>query len=333
MKTSFALGLIILISFTESSFAKDIPYGSEILRDLSLLWLLFFSLGIPSVALSLAYYFRTNHRIWESRDKRYPDPSLHQADGSWVRRVSERAPPLRPQDVLPSQTPSVSTPMELSAPAWRCATILASCAGISAVLSYFAWHYTLGTSILTLSAIPLLPGICFGLVMSLGIRLWVSRRAFKLIAMLLSTVIAWFSAVETQQHVNSLIGQMLREIAPPPPDTYFYTVNYMLAVSGVFGGFVGSAMLAFALAPLCKQFRNFDNWALIVMLGTALGILLELAPYDQKLPVHIGSLLPLFLSWQMTIAAVVGYGIAPRTKEPSEVAQTTKRPAQDYARL
>jgi hypothetical protein len=88
----------------------------------------------------------------------------------------------------------------------------------------------------------------------------------------------------------------------------------MYAVCGVLGGFVGSATLASALALICKEFRAFENWARIVMPGTALGFLLELALKDETLPIHIGSLLPLFLAWQMTIAAVVGYCIAPRMK-------------------
>jgi hypothetical protein len=50
----------------------------------------------------------------------------------------------------------------------------------------------------------------------------------------------------------------------------------------------------------------------IVMSGTALGFLLELSAKDDKLMLHIGSLLPLFLAWQMSVAAAIGYCIVPR---------------------
>jgi H+/Cl- antiporter ClcA len=130
--------------------------------------------------------------------------------------------------------------------------------------------------------------------------------------MLLSTVIAWFAAAKTSEYVYVLILQMLQEIAPP--NTYLATINYMYAVCGVLGGFVGSATLALAVALICKEFRTFENWARIVMPGTALGILLELAPNDGKLPIHIGSLLPLFLAWQVTVAAVVGFCIYPKNE-------------------
>jgi hypothetical protein len=103
---------------------------------------------------------------------------------------------------------------------------------------------------------------------------------------------------------------MLDEIAAP--GTIFPTINFTFAVCGVLGGLVGSATLTFALSLVCKEFGAFENWARIVMPGTALGVLLELLAKDDKLPVHIGSMLPLFLAWQVTVAAVIGYCIVPR---------------------
>jgi len=103
----------------------------------------------------------------------------------------------------------------------------------------------------------------------------------------------------------------LDEIAAP--GKIFPTINFTLAVCGVLGGLVGSATLTFALSLVCKEFGRFENWARIVMPGTALGVLLELVAKDDKLPVHIGSMLPLFLGWQMTVAAIIGYCIVPRS--------------------
>ncbi len=104
---------------------------------------------------------------------------------------------------------------------------------------------------------------------------------------------------------------MLVEIAPG--GTTFPTINFMLAVSGVLGGLVGSTTLTFGLSLVCKEFDAFENWARVVMPGTVLGVLLELLAKDDKLPVHIGSTFPLFLAWQVTVAAVIGYCIIPRT--------------------
>jgi hypothetical protein len=49
------------------------------------------------------------------------------------------------------------------------------------------------------------------------------------------------------------------------------------------------------------------------MPGTVLGILLELSAKDDKFALHLGTLLPLFLGWQMTVAAIIGYCIVPRS--------------------
>jgi hypothetical protein len=191
------------------------------------------------------------------------------------------------------------------------AIILAALAIVSAILSSnFTWFPFF---------FPLLPGIFFGTVLSLAIWLWVSRHPFKLGYMLLATAVAWVGAKITAEHVFGSIQQMLVEIAPG--GTIFPTINFMLAVSGVLGGLVNSTILTFGLSLVCKEFGAFENWARVVMPGTALGVLLELLAKDDKLPVHIGSALPLFLAWQVTVAAVIGYCIVPRTGDCKPVPQ------------
>ena len=161
------------------------------------------------------------------------------------------------------------------------------------------------------------------MVLGLAIWFWVSRSALKMLTVLLFTVIAWVAAQFTAEHAFGAIQQMLEEIAAPgklpmiiPP-----MINFMGAVSGVLGGLVGSTTLTFVLSVVCKEFGAFENWARIVMPGTALGVLLELYAKDDKLPVHIGSILPLFLAWQVTVAAVIGYCIVPRTGDCKPVSQ------------
>ena len=185
------------------------------------------------------------------------------------------------------------------------ALILALFATVSAILSNFAWFPLV---------FPLLPGIFFGTVLSLAIWLWVSRHPFKLGYILLATAVAWVGAKITAEH-----QQMLVEIAPG--GTTLPTINFMFAVSEVLGGLVGSATLTFGLSLICKEFGAFENWARVVMPGTALGVLLELLAKDDKLPVHIGTTFPLFLAWQVTVAAVIGYCIVPRTGDCKPVPQ------------
>src|SRR5260221_4129714 len=198
------------------------------------------------------------------------------------------------------------------------AIILAALAIVSGVLSDFAWgHQMLWAPPLVFLNAPLLPGIFFGTVLSLAIWLWVSRHPFKIGYILLATVVAWVGAKITAEYVFESIHQMLVEIAPR--GTTIPTINFMFAVSGVLGGLVGSTTLTFALSLVCKEFGAFENWARVVMPGTALGVLLELGEKNDKLAVHIGSLLPLFLAWQVTVAAVIGYCIIPRTGDRKPV--------------
>src|SRR5262249_39826782 len=201
------------------------------------------------------------------------------------------------------------------------AIILAALAIVSAVLSNFALHDgILWTPRLTVRGIPLLPGLFFGTVLALGIRLWVSRRIFAIAAILLSTVLAWFAAWITAEYAFFSIQKMLDEIAAAPGKVV-PTINFVFAVCGVLGGLVGSTTLTFAFSLVCKEFGAFENWARVVMPGTALGVLLELLAKDDKLPVHVGSILPLFLAWQVTVAAIIGYCIVPRTGDCKPVPQ------------
>jgi hypothetical protein len=184
------------------------------------------------------------------------------------------------------------------------ALILALFATVSAILSNFA-----GSKVY-LNTQPL-PGIYFGMVLGLAIWFWVSRSAWKILTILLSTVIAWVAARITAEHAFGAIQQMLKEIAAP--NNTFPTINFMFAVCGVLGGLVGSTILTFGLSLVCKEFGAFENWARVVMPGTVLGILLELAEKDDKFALHLGTLLPLFLGWQMTVAAIIGYCLVPRS--------------------
>jgi hypothetical protein len=154
------------------------------------------------------------------------------------------------------------------------AIILAALAIVSAILSNFAWYGgTLWTPRLAVWDIPLLPGVFFGTVLALAIWLWVPRRIFAIAVILLSTVLAWLAAAITAQYAFASIQKMLDEIAAPGK---IPTINFTLAVCGVLGGLVGSTTLTFALSLVCKEFGAFENWARIVMPGTALGVLLEL---------------------------------------------------------
>ena len=111
------------------------------------------------------------------------------------------------------------------------ALILALFATVSAILSnYFALnHHKLWAVPLVFLKTPLLPGIFFGIVLGLAIWVWVSQSAWKILTVLLSTVIAWIAGSFTTQYALDAIAQMLKEIAAPDTSP---TINFMCAVSG-----------------------------------------------------------------------------------------------------
>jgi len=167
---------------------------------------------------------------------------------------------------------------------------------------------------------PVLPGIYFGIVICCGVYLWATRNPFELFVVLACILLAWISAFRTTELIHQTIMNALTEAAdkpgfsPPLP-------HYALALCGIAGGLVGSLITAFGVSIACKKFRTFENWARTITVGTVAGVLLELLGEPASLaktalPIHIGSLLPLFLVWQMAVAASIGYGIVPQLEYP-----------------
>ena len=68
----------------------------------------------------------------------------------------------------------------------------------------------LGSAVGIFKKTPLLPGIYFGMVLGLAIWFWVSRSAWKIVTVLLSTVIAWVAAKFTAEYAFDAIQQMFR---------------------------------------------------------------------------------------------------------------------------
>lgn len=189
------------------------------------------------------------------------------------------------------------------------AIVLACLAGISAVASDLYYD----PAELRLLGVPLLPGLCFAAVIATGFLAWHSRSLVATAVLMIALTFAWMAAVKSAIAVHEHVMELLRESAkggsPPTPD-------FLFALSGVVGGLVGSSMTAVSLAALAREFRVFANWGRIVTVGTVAGTFLECASGGSgaSLPIHIDSLLPLFLVWQTSVAASIGYGIVPRLK-------------------
>lgn len=171
---------------------------------------------------------------------------------------------------------------------------------------------------------PLPPAFWFGLVLCAGVALWSSRSPLILAAVLLAAFLAWVAAVETTLHIQDRIESQIVSLRAPTALTLSNlsspVINYVWGLCGMVGGMVGSAIVVCAIAAFLKDFRTSNSWAPIVLFGTIAGCFLEFAevPTPTGLFVHIGSLLPVLLMWQVGVAALIADGLArtPKDTEP-----------------
>jgi hypothetical protein len=211
---------------------------------------------------------------------------------------------------------SFSTKVAAISPIRR-ALVLALLAVLSAFLStYASWE----SGFLLINRTPILPGIYFGLVLIFGVFCWTSRRKSELFTVLVITTVAWILAHQTAHHAYELIDSELvriqKQTAPDSTSTVpGFEVKYVVALCGALGGLVGSFVTGAGIAFVSKEFYARGNWARTTLIGMVTGTLLEFAANPVG-SIHIGSLLPLFLVWQFSVAASIGYGL--RTRQDRE---------------
>jgi hypothetical protein len=199
------------------------------------------------------------------------------------------------------------------------AFVLGLVAVLSALLStYASWNW----KILLINGTPVQPGIYFGLVLSFGVFCWITRRMSDLFTVLAVTTVAWILAHQTAHQMFEFIdGELVRiqkQVAPDiaPIIPIAPQVPYVLAMCGAIGGLVGSFVTSAGISFVSKGFYGGGNAARTILIGTITGTLLESAldagTAPRSLPVHVGSSLPLFLVWQCSVAASIGYGLHAR---------------------
>jgi hypothetical protein len=201
----------------------------------------------------------------------------------------------------------------------RRALVLALLVVFSALLGTYA---SPNFGILLVNGTPILPGIYFGLVLSIGVFCWTTRRKSELFTVLVITTVAWILAFQTAFHIHELIhgelGRIQKQVALDGGSlvTGPLQVNYVFALCGAFGGLVGSFVTGAGISFVSKEFYARGNWARTILVGMVTGTFLEFlqSPVTSPtgLPIHVGSALPLLLVWQTSVAASIGYGLHAR---------------------
>jgi hypothetical protein len=202
---------------------------------------------------------------------------------------------------LPPAPPNPSSP--------RAAFVVAGLGAASGVLSYllFTEFYLFGGFAA--------PGLCFGIALIAAGRYLQIKSKFELGMLLVLSIVGWMLAKDAAESIYDLYphpsGTILDESQPIPVVWYY---PYRLAISGLFAGLVWSLFVAMAVSIADKTFRNFFDWAKIVLIGAAAGLILQFGtPGFLWPPVSGPGFFATMVVWQAAVAARIGYVVADRT--------------------
>jgi hypothetical protein len=174
------------------------------------------------------------------------------------------------------------------------AMILAALASVSATLGSFFEGLGFGVAP-DLGFHMVLTGVWFGLVVGFGVWRWVRRSWGAAAIAFVATWVGWELAVNLALQLEE---RGLKAIAVPPELTIY--------LSGFAAGAVGALSLWAGAAAFAPALRKISVSVGLVSAGALLGLLL---PFTN----NFDNALVLLLPWQLTIAALLGCSIGPKS--------------------
>ena len=190
----------------------------------------------------------------------------------------------------------------------RATIFLAALAVVSALLSNYApwdpWEiFGLGPA---RERVPLLPGIYFGLVLCIGLFLWETKDAIKLVAAFIAVIIAWICAWKIAVEIYTVPERF--HLDPAVFGSTSGDIPYLYAIAGFIAGLAGSLITVAGISFASRDSRTYGTWIRTILIGAVAGLLLQFqSTFD--------SILLLLLVWQPTIAASIAYGLVkPKSK-------------------
>jgi hypothetical protein len=167
---------------------------------------------------------------------------------------------------------------------------------------------------------PVLPGLYFGSVLAIGAYAWKKTDLFGAGIILLGTTLAWVAAYEFAFHFvtyeDSSLRALCKNITTPlldelknyrdlvqNPVSLPSCTSKKLGISvnllaGIIAGFIGGLITLLAMAFVVPGFRTINNWTRTLLVASLAGALLA----------NNISALPLFIVWQVAVAASIAYG-------------------------
>lgn len=140
---------------------------------------------------------------------------------------------------------------------------------------------------------PLLPGVYFGLVVAIGVRLAATVPPVRLLAVVAVTLAAWLAAVQVAEMIYfSLTNVVEAQKAAAEPGALY--------LGGCAAGAVGAAMTLAGAAIGVPRLLSAKPVLATVLVGAAAGLLLRPAISGSDEP------LLLYVPWQVLVATTIG---------------------------
>lgn len=155
---------------------------------------------------------------------------------------------------------------------------------------------------------PLHAGIAFGAMLAAGLWKFGDRLPLQCLYAFVAIVFAWLAATNT---AISIVGEFGKgnplEHAELSQDNW-EVLSWTLA--GLISGVVGASLTLFGAADAAKRLHRTGAWVMVVTVGALAGLLLYPSVTYQQL-------VWLFVVWQASVAAAIGYWLAAPIRQPS----------------
>ena len=182
------------------------------------------------------------------------------------------------------------------------ALVLATLAVMSGSLGTYAQGPGFGEAP-HLGAYMMLTGVWFGLVVALGVWLWGNRSARAAATALVATWVGWESAVNLAMQIDQHLHNVI-----------ITSGAITLCVSGMCAGALGAFATWAGVALVTPMLRQTWLALDIASAGALLGPLLQLSN-------HYDNAAFLLLPWQIAVATLLGFGLAPACQSAIDARQ------------
>lgn len=141
-------------------------------------------------------------------------------------------------------------------------------------------------------AAPMLTPLLFSIVLYYGLRRWARKPFSTFFAVLLFVTVGWLLAINATD--------------------WFDTTYRVDGLAGIIGGAIGAGITMLGVQHLLPDARSARAFGVPVLVGTVAGLLYNPALVID-LPIAASPLILMFMLWQASVMAAIGYCCFPGT--------------------